>query len=197
MNILKVDDKGQAACDDCKAFVKTTYLLKNVPFSDNSGIVKNVLVGVCDQCNSVVSLPHQSTPLVKKQLDKQRGMLESRVPSHFIDILNLASLELGGSIDFTATIIRYYLHNLSSENLSEKEINNYLNSNLAKGKAQKRLSIKGRNIKTDIEKLKKITHITSTSNLIKIIILKINEDILMRKKPEVIHSLKSFVAISS
>ena len=197
MNILKVDDKGQAACDDCKAFVKTTYLLKNVPFSDNSGIVKNVLVGVCDQCNSVVSLPHQSTPLVKKQLDKQRGMLESRVPAHFIDILNLASFELGGSIDFAATIIRYYLHNLSSENLSEKEINHYLTCDLAKGKAQKRLSIKGRNIRTDIAKLKKIMRITSTSNLIKIIILKINEDVLIRKKPETIKFLKSFVAISS
>ena len=197
MNILKVDDKGQAICEDCKAIVETTYLLRNVPFSDQSGVVKNVLVGVCDQCDSVISLPHQSTPLVKKQLDKQRGTLESRVPAHFIDILNLASLELGGSIDFTATIIRYYLHNLLSDNLSKKEINRYVNSDLAKGKSQKRLSIKGKNVMVDIEKLKKITQIKSTSALIKLIILKINEDILMRKNPETIQFLKSFVAIAS
>ncbi len=181
MNILKVGDTGKAACDDCKAFVKTTYLLRNIPFSDESGVVKNVLVGVCDQCDSVVSLPHQSTPLVKKQLDKQRGTLESRVPAHFIDILNLASLELGGSIDFTATIIRYYLHNLLSDNLSKKEINRYVNSDLAKGKSQKRLSIKGKNVMVDIEKLKKITQLKSISALIKLVILKINKDILMRK----------------
>jgi len=197
MNILKIDDKGKAACDDCQAFVKTTYLLRDVPFSDQSGIVKNVLVGVCDQCDSVVSLPHQSTPLVKAQREKQRGTLESRVPAHFIDILNLASFELGGSIDFTATIIRYYLHNLSNNNLSKKEINNYLTADLAKGKAQKRLSIKGRNITLDIDRLKKITHISSTSKLIKIIILKINEDILMRKNPETIRFLKSSIAIIS
>ena len=68
---------------------------------------------------------------------------------------------------------------------------------LAQGKAQKRLSIKGRNITTDIVKLKKITHIASTPNLIKLIILKINEDILMQKKPETIRFLKSFIAVSS
>ncbi len=197
MNILKIDDKGKAICEACKAIVKTTYTLRNIPFSDESGIVKNVLVGVCDQCDSVVSLPHQSTPLVKKKLDKQRGILESRVPAHFIDILNLASLELSGSIDFTATIIRYYLHNLLSDNLSKKEINRYVNSDLAKGKSQKRLSIKGKNIMVDIEKLKKITQLKSTSALIKLIILKINEDILMRKNPETIQFLKSVVAIAS
>ncbi len=197
MNILKVDDKGQAICEDCKKIVETTYLLRNVPFSDNSGVVKNVLVGVCNQCNSVVSLPHQSMPLVKEQLEKQRGTLESRVPAHFIDILNLASFELSGSINFTATIIRYYLHNLSNENLSKKEVNNYLTCDLAKGKAQKRLSIKGNNITRDIEKLKKITDINSTSKLIKIIILKINEDILMKKNLESIHFLKTSIAITS
>ncbi len=197
MNILKVDDKGKAACDDCKAFVKTTYLLRDVPFSDQSGVVKNVLVGVCNQCNSVVSLPHQSTPLVKEQLEKQRGILETRVPAHFIDILNLASFELGGSMDFVATLIRYYLHNLANEHLSEKEINHYLTHSLTKGKSQKRLSIKGRHIATDLAKIKELMPITSTSNIIKIIVLKINEDVLLKNNAEKIQFLKSFIAISS
>ena len=72
MTLLKVGDKGKAACDTCKAFVTTTYSLKNVPFSDNSGVVANLLVGVCDGCESVVTLPHQSTPAVKEQLEQQR-----------------------------------------------------------------------------------------------------------------------------
>jgi hypothetical protein len=47
-----------------------------VPLSDGSGIIKDVLVGVCDKCNSVSILPNQSTGLVKRQLDilRKKGM---------------------------------------------------------------------------------------------------------------------------
>ena len=44
MKILNVGDKGTAACYVCESFVDTTYSLKDVPFSDNSGIAKNILV---------------------------------------------------------------------------------------------------------------------------------------------------------
>ena len=67
MKILNVGDKGTAACYVCKSFVDTTYSLKDVPFSDNSGIAKNILVGVCDCCDSVISMPQQSASSVKQQ----------------------------------------------------------------------------------------------------------------------------------
>ncbi len=81
MKILKVGDTQKAACNICKSFVIVFFKLRNVPLSDASGIVKNVLVGVCDRCDSVAVLPHQSTPAVKKQLEVQRKALEIRVPT--------------------------------------------------------------------------------------------------------------------
>lgn len=72
MNKLVVGDKGKSACDTCQTFVTTTYQLRDVPFSDKSGVVKNILVGVCDVCGSIVSMPHQSTPAIKKQLENQK-----------------------------------------------------------------------------------------------------------------------------
>jgi hypothetical protein len=196
MKIFKVGDRGRGMCDKCNAFVDTTYSLKDVPFSDGSGIVKNILVGICNHCDSIVSMPYQSTPVIKTQLDKQRISFESRIPAHMIDILNLASFELGGNTDFVSSIMKYYIHALSIEELSAKDMAKYLESNLAKGKAQKRFSIKGKNIADDIYKLKKITNIDSTSDLIKIVILRIYDDILMKKNPEPIKFLKSLVAIS-
>jgi hypothetical protein len=86
MNILKVGDQEKVACDKCATFVTVTYKLRDVPFSDGSSIVKQVLVGVCEQCDNVCVLPHQSTPLVKKALEKQRQSVESRVPAHMLDI---------------------------------------------------------------------------------------------------------------
>ncbi len=87
MKIIKVGDTKKAACNSCKSFEKITFKLRDTPFSDGSGIVKNVLVGVCNRCDSVAVLPHQSTPAVKRQLEVQRKALESRVPAHMIDML--------------------------------------------------------------------------------------------------------------
>lgn len=69
MNILKIGDQEKAACNKCNAFVIVTYKLRDVPFNDDSGIVKDVLVGVCDVCGSVCSLPSTSTPTVKAALE--------------------------------------------------------------------------------------------------------------------------------
>ena len=101
MKILKEGDTKKVACNTCESFQNATFQLRDVPFSDGSGLVKNVLVGVCDACDSVAVVPHQSTPLIKKQLVKLRKPLEGRVPSHFIDILNLASDQLGANLDAT------------------------------------------------------------------------------------------------
>jgi hypothetical protein len=72
MKLLRVGDKKKAACEKCKAFVNATFKLKDVDLSDKIAIVKNVLVGICDNCNSVIVLPHQSSDLVKETIDKSR-----------------------------------------------------------------------------------------------------------------------------
>lgn len=196
MKILKVGDKEKAICNTCQALATVTYQLRDVPFSDQSGVVKDVLVGVCDGCDTVAVLPYQSTPKVKQQLAKQRASLEIRVPAHMLDILGLASTELGGNSDFSYSILKYYLHALSSGQLSAKDMDKFLLTDLAKGKAQKRLSLKGKNVTHDVELLKQLLHIDSTSDLIKSVVLKINDDILVNKNIKPIKLLKSFAAIS-
>lgn len=194
MRILKVGDTQRAACNHCQSFESITFKLRDVPFSDGSGIVKNVLVGVCDKCESVVTLPHQSTPAVKNQLDKQRKAIESRVPSHMIDILNLASYEVSGDTDFAPSLIKFYIHALTTNEIPREGIHDFLESDLFKGKAQKRLSIKGRMIVDEVNKLKEMTNITQTTDLIKSVVLKINDDLLVHKNERSIRHLKDIVA---
>lgn len=194
MRILKVGDTQRAACNHCKSFESITFMLRNVPFSDGTGVVKNVLAGVCDKCASVAVMPHQSTPAVKKQLDTQRKSVESRVPAHMIDILNLASYELSGGIDFMPSMFKYYIHALVTEEMSPKNISASLKSDLFQGKAQKRLSIKGRSVADEVTKLKEITNISKTSDLLKSVILMINDDLLISKNAKSIERLKSIYA---
>lgn len=194
MKIFRVGDSQKAICENCRSLENVTFKLRDVPFSDGSGLVKNVLVGVCDKCDQVSVLPHQSTPVVKRQLEAQRKPIESRLPAHMVDILNLATLELGGSIDFVPNLVKYYIHTLAGNEKSARTIARFLKSDLAKGKAEKRLSLKGRQIYTDIEILKTTSSISNTTDLIKGVILKINDDLLVNKVPKSIGQLKDFMA---
>lgn len=194
MKIFKVGDSQKAVCENCRSLENATFELRDVPFSDGSGWVKNVLVGVCNKCDQVIILPHQSTPAIKKQLETQRKPIESRLPAHMLDILNLATLELGGSIDFVQHLMKFYIHKLANDEKSAKGIARYLKSELAAGKAEKRLSLKGRKIYEDVELLKEKSRISNTTDLIKSVILKINEDVLVKKKPKSTKQLQEIMA---
>ncbi|MBE9485966.1 MAG: hypothetical protein IMY82_02205 [Chloroflexi bacterium] len=194
MNILKVGDQEKAACEKCAAFVTVIYQLRDVPFSDGSGLVKQVLVGVCEQCDQVCVLPQQSTPAVKCVLEKQRKPIESRVPAHMLDILNLASAEVGCGTEFAPYLIKYYVHALASRQMSANRLPRYLASDLAKGKAEKRISLKGQHIVEEVGALKSMTHIEKTSDLIRGVILKINDDIVQHKRQKPLNELKGIAA---
>ena len=70
MKVLKVGDTQKAVCSECKSIKNAIFDLRDVPFSDGSGIVKNILVGVCESCDQVILTPHQSTPAIKKEYEK-------------------------------------------------------------------------------------------------------------------------------
>lgn len=194
MDILKIGDQEKAACEKCAAFVTVTYKLRDVPFSDGSGMVRQVLVGVCKKCDQVCVLPQQSVPAVKRALEKQRRPIESRVPAHMVDILNLASAEVGCGTDFVPYLIKYYVHALASRQMSAERLPRYLTSDLAKGKAVKRISLKGQHVVEEVGELKSLTHIESTSDLIRGVILKINDDIVQNKKSKPLNDLRGIAA---
>ena len=68
MSILKVGDRTRAGCETCRTFTGVTYQVRDVPFSDGSGLAKNILVGVCDACGEVTIIPHQSAPAIRSAL---------------------------------------------------------------------------------------------------------------------------------
>lgn len=63
---------SKGICEDCKAIVPTTFTYRDVPFSDGSGTVKNILVAVCDQCDGVVAIPAQSIPAIRRARTKHQ-----------------------------------------------------------------------------------------------------------------------------
>lgn len=70
MGKLNIGDKGQAICETCKNIVSTTYKVRDVPLSESKIIVPNLLVGICDICDHVVSIPAQNTEKIKKIIEQ-------------------------------------------------------------------------------------------------------------------------------
>ena len=68
-------DKSKAMCPECKKIVSTT--MERTPFSFTTisigGCPHTVTVhegvkGVCDECGTIVSIPHQTTPEIQKAI---------------------------------------------------------------------------------------------------------------------------------
>ena len=194
MNIVKVGDTARAACDTCKRFVGVTYRLRDVSLSDGAGTVKDVIAGVCDQCDNVCVLPHQSVPAVAETISRARKPVEGRVPAHMIDILRVASVAVGGGSDFVPQLVKYYIHKMAQEDTSSAQVARLLQTELATGKAQKRISLKGRSVFDDIELVKSRTRLKTTSDILKGAILKINVDILQKKNKQSIKTLENIAA---
>jgi len=196
MKIFKVGDITQAVCERCQSIKNATFALRDVPFSDGSGIVKSVLVGVCATCDNVIVTPQQSAPAIKRELDKQRKPLEARVPAHMVDILNLASAELGANSDFSKVLIKYYVHTLSLNEKKALHLEKYLKNDLAKGPSQKRISLKGIQVYDDLNTLKEHSHIESTTDVLKAVVMNIYEDFFDKPKKRVIETLKGLASAS-
>lgn len=196
MKIVKEGDKRQVVCPSC-GLSNATYLLRDIDFSDGSGTVKNVLAGVCDVCSEIVSIPKQSTATVQAEYNKIKTPVDLRVPAHYLDILRLASLKIDPTLtdSFNKPLMLYYLHALSSGRYSAQNLAALLNSDLAKAKASKRLSLK-LNDKSllEIEALMVSQGLKSNSEVFKSLILKINEDIVQPKTPKHLSELQNFAA---
>lgn len=70
--IFNVGDTSRAVCEACQAVVSTTFELRDELFSNGRGVGSGILVGVCDRCGAVVSIPAQSTPVIADSCDTHR-----------------------------------------------------------------------------------------------------------------------------
>lgn len=187
-------EKSKAVCEHCKELVNTTFKVRNVPMSDGSGTVKGLLVSVCDTCDKIVAFPHQSSIKIKEFKEQQTlNSIEARIPFHFSDILYTACTTINSSVAASSlgpSVFRYYVHHLSKDKRRFKKLHKYMESDLFKGISNNRFSIKlNESIMKDFNWLQEETKLNK-SNLLKSIILLINDDINNKKYPKNIEKLK-------
>ena len=197
MKIYKEGEKSKGVCQTCKKIVHTTFKITSVPLSSNKGTVDNILAAVCDQCENVVSIPAQSTPRIRETIRAKKRSIEARLPRHLLDILILAGdkFEMGSPETLKDSLIRYYIALAEEDKNILKNIKKFSGSDFAKGTGD-RLSLKvNEAIYQKFENFKEKTKLSKTQ-IIKGLILQINQDILQKPTKKLMDNLKKMMLVS-
>ena len=167
MKLYKVGDKSQALCAVCKAKQPTTFEERTVPFRSRKGSVPDLLVAVCDKCDTIVGIPQQSVPRIHDTLKRSRHSMEARVPRHLMDGLSCFLFNLGSNQSGSSVLLRYYINELHHRPPLQTRIVKLAKSAEAKGKKTVRISAKlNDDIFAKLQSLRKSTGL-STTELIK------------------------------
>lgn len=198
-------EKGRAICET-DGRVSMTFRYRNVPFSDGSGDAKDILVGVCDSCGKVVSIPPQSTPAIRAARKSADVSIEAKLPAVFLEVLDLACFRINSKLtpDFRKRLLMYYVHRSLQNKTEMRRVAATLKHPRKKilllaqaSPQQKRLSMKvSATMSRDVQHLQKETNLTKT-DLIKSLVAQINEDIVVPEKPVHMEELQTLAAVSS
>jgi hypothetical protein len=197
-------EKSRAVCGT-DGLVSTTFAYRDVPFSDGSGVAKQVLVGVCDRCGEVVSIPPQSTPAIGAARDKADVSIEAMLPAMYVDALDLACYRIdpGVSRDFRKRLLMYYVHRYASGKMSPRsiaKITNNVGVALHKGApsaVRRRLSMKvSPAMSRSVEKLLAATKLTKTE-LFKSLVVQIEEEIVEPRRPANLEELQALASVAN
>lgn len=82
--IHKEGDQTRRTCFKCNCDTLTTFRYRDVPLSDSGLLVKNILVGVCDRCDSTISIPSQSVENIKEQRRQHLPMVKMKESFPFL-----------------------------------------------------------------------------------------------------------------
>lgn len=210
MKLLLEGDHGTALCEHCQQVVATTYVRRNVPFSDGEGEAKDILVGVCDVCDTILAIPAQSTPAIKHARKPQLTPIEARLPAVYLDVLDSAmfSVTQDAGVQTRKLFFSYYFRELVAAKASQSlhkvhcEFHQSLTAqmearHLPPSHSMKRLSMKVNHyVADDFSILLEATHMSRT-DLLKSVICQIQVDVVGDRNPKVIFDLQRLARVAS
>jgi hypothetical protein len=197
MRLSKLGDKSRAICPFCEGMRRTSFAERDIPLSSGRGLVRDVLVAVCDTCDRVVAIPQQSVPRVKETIRYSRKALETRIPRHLLDAIGLACHELGFRTDKSAVLFRVYLQRIARTASLRKRLHVLATSAEAKGRASARFSAKlDDELYSNLLELQRISKLNK-AGVVKGIIIQIKRDILDDRSREIYRDLKNILQVAA
>lgn len=201
MKLFKAGDKGKAVCETCEDRVGTTFAYRNVPFSDSPDVVKDLLVAVCDECASVVSIPAQSTPAIQAVREIATESIEVRLPAPYVEALDLAAYRIDprATAAFRKRLLAYYIHRAAASEDAPTKIRALTEKTPARFAAKgptRRLSFKVTpRLEGEIDRITRAASLKRT-DLIKGLVMQIDRDIVQPRRPRHLAELRRLAAVA-
>lgn len=204
MKLFLEGDKSKAICARCEAIVQTTFMRRDVPFSDASGLARNILVGVCDCCGDVVAIPAQSTPAIARARKETLDSLEASLPAVYVDVLDYAAhvIDKKASTDFRRVLLAYFVRKAANDRRAPARLKKAHARAIARypesrGNARRRLSMKVPHRMTeDLKKLEEQTELNRTE-LLKTVVYEIQAQVLEQPTAAVLDELRTISAVAA
>lgn len=203
MKFFTKGDKSKAICERCRAMSSTVFAYCDVPFSDGSGVVKGILVGVCERCGDVVSIPAQSTPAISKSRAPAPESIEAMLPAPYLDLLDLACFKIDpeAPLGLRKGLLMFYVHRFATGSF---EVERLRKSSAAlalrpgmESKHRRRLSIKTTSrLARELSDVAELCGMRKTE-AIKAIVGAIQEDVVDGGCPELIQTLRDCAVFAS
>jgi hypothetical protein len=196
MRILKEGDRSSGLCEECRKRVGVRYEYRAITLEESNIEVCDVLVAVCDDCGSVVSIPAQSFPRLKEARAEKDRTVEARIPLELDDVMRLISDHFNVSNNaFRAYLLRYYLHLLGDDERFARRVKRLSEKELALLKSRTRVSLRVSNeLWTNAWSAGQRVGIGSWAELLKGIVLAAQEDVLGKKAPRRSEDLECIAA---
>lgn len=143
MRILREGEREEGLCPACEAWRRIGYEYRTIHLEESDVDVEGVLVGVCEACGEVVSVPPQSTPRLREARSAKEHALEARIPRHLDDLVFVLAEQLGASpTALRGAIVRYYLNEVRRKPTTARRVERLSRSELAHGRCDTRISVR-------------------------------------------------------
>lgn len=202
MKLYRAGEKSLGFCYRCKEAKDATFHYRDVPFSDGVGVVKDILALVCDTCGEVIATPAQSTPAIKAARETAVKSVEVSLPASFIEALDLAAFRIDpeATTEFRKRLLAYYIHRAAESDQPTERFIEWIRKGAQRFDTRapkRRLSFKVTpRLNGEIDRIIEKSKLTK-SDLIKSLVMQIDEDILQPKSPLNMKELRRLAAVAS
>jgi len=117
MKVIHTGDKTRAKCRKCGEVVSTTYAYRDVSFNRGRNVAPDVLVGVCDQCNTVIATTPQSIAALARAKGEIETPLKLTITAREMEILEIAADRIAPRANnrLRETLIAHFLRRSMSD----------------------------------------------------------------------------------
>jgi hypothetical protein len=193
MKIWKDGDEGRAICPTCERRTSVVYRRRTIKLEAPDVEVSMVLVAVCQECDGIAAIPHQSTPKLRAGIERPTETLNVRVPGHLEDVLGLlADRWAPGARSGMAASLRILLHRFGNDPSFARHVKGFLDDPLVRGTADHDLSVRvPAHILIAVDDMAEIVGIPSRSDVTRCALAAAKEDVLDNHDPVFARALET------